>query len=189
VAIAASTGGPAALQRVLWALPASFPAPILLVQHIAPGFIGSLAASLGAGCALEVKVAVHGEPLLPQRVYVAPDGKHLGVCDRARILLLEAEPVGGFLPSATILFESVARVFGPSSLHVILTGMGRDGVAGLAVARALGGKVLAQDQASSVVFGMPGEAVHAGVVDEVVPLASMAAQLVAMTQGNDRTIG
>jgi two-component system, chemotaxis family, protein-glutamate methylesterase/glutaminase len=183
VAVAASTGGPAALQQLLSALPANFPAPILVVQHIAQGFVQGLAESLGATCALNVKVAVHGEPLLPQTVFIAPDGNHLGIADRSRILLTNAEPVGGFRPSATHLFESVARVFGPSSAHVILTGMGRDGVAGLAIAHQLGGRVLAQDEASSVVFGMPGEAIVAGVVDTIVPLVSMARELIAMTRG------
>ena len=183
VAIAASTGGPAALHVLLSALPASFPAPVLVVQHMARGFVQGLAASLDAACALDVKLAVDGEPLLPKTVYIAPDGCHLGVSNRSRILLMHTEPVGGFLPSATVLFESVAGVFGSSSAHVILTGMGRDGVSGLAVARALGGKVVAQDEASSVVFGMPGEAINAGIVDSVVPLTSIAGELVAMSQG------
>jgi two-component system chemotaxis response regulator CheB len=183
VAIAASTGGPAALQQLLSALPASFPAPVLVVQHMAHGFVHGLAASLDAACALDVKLAIDGEPLLAKTVYIAPDGCHLSVSNRSHILLMRAEPVGGFLPSATVLFETVAGVFGPSSAHVILTGMGRDGVAGLAVARALGGKVIAQDEASSVVFGMPGEAVSAGIVDSIMPLTSIAGELVAMTQG------
>src|SRR3954469_25599820 len=87
--------------------------------------------------------------------FVAPDGNHLGVSGRSTVMLSNADLVGGFRPSATVLFESVARTFGPRSAHVILTGMGRDGIAGLEVARGLGGTVLAQDEASSVVFGMP----------------------------------
>jgi two-component system chemotaxis response regulator CheB len=127
-------------------------------------------------------VAVHAEPLQPHTVLMAPDGHHLGVSARSRVVLTSDDPVSGFRPSATILFASVARAFGPAAAHVILTGMGRDGVEGLAVARLLGGRVLAQDQKSSVVFGMPGEAVNAGVVDMVMPLASIAGELVALTQ-------
>lgn len=183
VAIAASTGGPAALQQLLSALPADFPAPILVVQHMARGFVQSLAMSLDAACALKVKLAVDGEPLLPGTVHLAPDGRHLGVGGRRRIQLMDALPVGGFMPSATVLFESVAGAFGPSAAHVILTGMGRDGVAGLAAARALGGRVIAQDEATSIVFGMPGEAVNAGVANAVLPLASISGELVSMTMG------
>jgi len=182
VAVAASTGGPAALQELLSALPADFPVPILVVQHISPGFVHGLAATLDTACPLTVRVAVDGEPLLPHTVLMAPDGLHLGVTSRSRVALLADAPLSGFRPSATVLFESVARTFGAAAAHVILTGMGRDGVAGLAVARALGGRVFAQDAASSVVFGMPGEAVNAGVVDSVGSLASIADQLVALTQ-------
>jgi two-component system, chemotaxis family, protein-glutamate methylesterase/glutaminase len=182
VAIAASTGGPAALQELLSALPANFSVPVLVVQHIAAGFVQSLAEALDAACPLKVRLAEDGEPLTPQTVFMAPDGKHLGV-NRLRIALSNDAPVGGFRPSATVLFETVARAFGPSSAHVILTGMGRDGVAGLAVARQLGGRVFAQDRASSVVFGMPGEAVNAGVVDAVVPIAAIATELVKLTRG------
>lgn len=182
VAVAASTGGPSALEQLLSALPADFPAPILIVQHMAPGFVQGLAAQLDAICPLTVRVAMHGEPLRPQTVYLAPDAEHLGVSDGSRIVLSREPPVGGFRPSATILFQSVGTVFGASSAHVILTGMGRDGVAGLAVAHALGGRVLAQDEASSVVFGMPGEAVSAGVVSAVLPLTSIAGELAVLAR-------
>ena len=111
----------------------------------------------------------------------------VGVAGRSRVLLSEEPPIGGFRPSATFLFESVARAFGASSLHVILTGMGQDGVVGLRAARAVGAKVIAQDEASSVVFGMPGAAIDAGLVDLVVPLAAVSRKLLAAAQeGNDR---
>jgi len=186
VAIAASTGGPAALQQVLSELPGDFPAAVLVVQHIASGFVDGLATWLNALCSVKVKLATHGEAIQPHAVYVAPDGHHLGVDGRSRILLSLADPIGGFRPSASFLFESVARAFGPSSMHVILTGMGQDGVAGLRAARAAGAKILAQDEASSVVFGMPGAAVAAGLVDSVVPLAAVAREILAATtkEGN-----
>lgn len=177
IAIASSTGGPAALARILAGLPASFPVPVLAVQHIAPGFVNGLAAWLDANAAMTVKVAVDGEQLRPGTVYLAADGRHLGVSAPGTVDLVDGPPVGGFRPSANVLFESVARVFGRSSLAVVLTGMGRDGVNGLCFVRQAGGRVLAQDAATSVVFGMPGAAVEAGLVDSVLPLDGLAARL------------
>lgn len=182
VAIAASTGGPAALQHLLSELPADFAPPLLIVQHIATGFVDGLVAWLNAVCSLKVKLAAHGEPLRAHTVYLAPDSYHLGVGSKFRIALSPAEPIDGFRPSATFLFESVAKAFGAASTHVILTGMGQDGVAGLRSARAAGAKVIAQDEASSVVFGMPGAAISAGVVNSVVPLASVAREILAATR-------
>src|SRR5205823_1319695 len=101
VALATSTGGPAALQQVLSGLPSDFPAPLLVVQHIAPGFTPGLAAWLNTVCTLQVKVARHGEALAPHAVYLAPDDRHLGVSDRATVLVSNAPPVGGFRPSGT----------------------------------------------------------------------------------------
>jgi two-component system chemotaxis response regulator CheB len=181
IAMAASTGGPAAFERILSDLPADFQSPILIVQHIADGFVNGLVSWLNTVCSLKVKVAVNGEPLSPHTVYVAPDGNHLGVSRRSEILLSQDAPIGGFRPSATFLFESVAKVFGSSAVHVILTGMGQDGVAGLVVAHRLGGKILAQDEMSSVVSGMPSAAINAQIVDRVLPLASIAHELTTIT--------
>jgi two-component system chemotaxis response regulator CheB len=183
VAIAASTGGPAALQRIFADLPRGFPAPILVVQHIATGFVAGLAHWLGASCDLRVRVAEDGEPLGPHTVYLAPDGRHLGVREPGQILVSDAPPILGFRPAATFLFESAARACGPGVAAVILTGMGSDGVEGLKAVRQAGGLVLAQDEASSVVYGMPREAVGAGVVDAVLSLSEVAARLVAVVPG------
>jgi len=185
VAIAASTGGPAALQAVLSELPPAFPAPILVVQHISGGFVDGLVTWLNSVCSLKVKIATDGEPLLPHVVYVAPDDQHLGVAGRARILLSRSAPIGGFRPSATFLFESVANAFGAASAHVILTGMGQDGLPGLRKAHAAGARVVAQDEGTSVVFGMPGAAVEAGIADRVAPLSGIAAELLAAVNGGD----
>src|SRR5438270_369610 len=106
----------------------------------------------------------------PHTVYLAPDDRHLGVSGRVTVSLSGAPPVGGFRPSGTFLFEAAARVFGASAVAVILTGMGDDGVAGLRAVREAGGRVIAQDEKSSVIFGMPGAAVAAGVADAVLPL-------------------
>ena len=130
VAIAASTGGPAALARILADLPAQFPVPILIVQHIASGFVGGLASWLNSACSLKVKVAQDGEALAPSTVYLAGEEAHLGVTSDSRIKLENSSPIGGFRPSASYLFESVGKGFGSSALAVILTGMGQDGVKG-----------------------------------------------------------
>jgi two-component system chemotaxis response regulator CheB len=178
VAIGASTGGPAALSRLLSDLPGDFPVPVLVVQHIAKGFMEGLAGWLNSAGALRVKIAEHGEPLQPRTVYLAPDDRHLGVAaDRGSLVVSKADPVGGFRPSATFLFESIARAFGTSATAVILTGMGQDGVAGLRVVREEGGRILAQDEETSVVFGMPGAAIAAGVVESIHPLGSLALRL------------
>jgi two-component system chemotaxis response regulator CheB len=170
LAIAASTGGPAALHRILSELPATFPLPILVVQHIALGFARGLATWLDSVCPLEVKVAEDGELLRPGVVYIAPDERHLGVRASRQVEVSNAAPVGGFRPSGTWLFRSVTRVFGASMAAAVLTGMGQDGLDGLREVREAGGWVMAQDEATSVIYGMPAVAVAAGVVDEVVAL-------------------
>lgn len=182
VAIAASTGGPAALQRVLMDLPRQMP-PVVVVQHIANGFVEGLCGWLNASCNLRVRIAASREPLRPRTVYLAPDGFHLGVT-HGKVQLSDADPIGGFRPSATFLFETVAQSYGPTAVALILTGMGSDGVAGLRTMRQRGGHVLAQDEASSVVYGMPREAVRAGVVDVQLPLESMGSYLTEMIRGS-----
>ncbi|WP_435011402.1 chemotaxis-specific protein-glutamate methyltransferase CheB [Tundrisphaera lichenicola] len=185
VAIGASTGGPLALQKLLSGLPPDFSAPILAVQHITQGFTEGLARWLDSVCDLRVKVAGDGEILARGTVYLAPDGLHLGVSDRRRLVTSDDPPVGGFRPSATSLFESVARSFGSSALAVILTGMGVDGVQGLAAIRQKGGRVLAQDESTSVVFGMPGAAIDAGLADLVLPIDAIPARIAAMTRARN----
>lgn len=180
VAIAASTGGPAALSTILAALPRDFPVPIVVVQHIADGFTTGLAHWLAGVTRLRVTVALHGEVPARGTVYIAPDGAHLGVRlsddGTLRLFLDKGDPVGSFRPSATFLFQSAAALR-DALLGVILTGMGDDGVAGLRDVYAAGGRVLAQDEATSVIHGMPREAVRAGVVHAVVALGDMAARI------------
>jgi len=144
---------------------------------------------LSASCNLRVKVAEHGEPLLERSVLLAPDDRHLGVTADARVIVADAPPVNGFRPSATYLFESAARAYGASVAAVILTGMGSDGVEGLKAIKAAGGQVLAQDEATSVVYGMPREAAAAGVVDAVLPVDDVAARLVELAVGSGRAKG
>lgn len=185
VAMAASTGGPAALQRILSSLPADFPVPVLVVQHIAAGFVGGLTDWLDAASFLRVKVADDGEPLLAGTAYLAPDGRDLGVSDRGRASLTGPR-TGNSWSSATSLFDSVANAYGSSTLAVILTGMGRDGLAGLLAVKRAGGRVIAQDEETSVVFGMPGAAVEAGVADLVLPLGSIGPTMVELTRESSR---
>jgi two-component system chemotaxis response regulator CheB len=183
IAIASSTGGPVALQRILADLPGDFPVPILVVQHIAAGFVSGLADWLNSSCALRVKVGQHGEDAGKRTVFLAPDDCHLGIGADGRLIVTHESPIAGFRPSATYLFESAARAYGAASAAVILTGMGSDGVAGLRAVRAAGGHVVAQDQESCVVYGMPREAVAAGVVDTVLPLTEMTSWLATLTAG------
>jgi two-component system chemotaxis response regulator CheB len=181
VAIAASTGGPAALREIFAILPRSFPAPILVVQHIAKGFVDPLVHWLSGATQLTVVVARHGERARPGFVHIAPDDRHLGVratSDGTYLLALSDAPlVGSFRPSGTHLFESVAAAAGDKVFAAILTGMGDDGVAGLRAVDRAGGHILAQDEASSVIHGMPREAIRAGVVDSVASLGNIAQQM------------
>jgi two-component system chemotaxis response regulator CheB len=181
VVIAASTGGPGALHEIFSELPADFPAPIIVVQHIADGFADNLVRSL-SGTGRTIKLAQGGETLKPGVVYFAPDDRHLGVSPRNAIILSMAPPIEGFRPSATFLFESAARAFGLHLTAVVLTGMGCDGVAGLRSVHECGGTIIAQDRESSVVFGMPKAAIESGFVDRVLPLSDIARELAAPTQ-------
>lgn len=180
IAIAASTGGPAALAEILTKMPAGTPVPILIVQHITRGFDEGLVRWMDSVSPLPVRLAVNGQRLRAGEVLVGPQGVHLGVSDSARVVLSQSPSVQSHCPSATYLFRSVAEAYGRYALGVILTGMGDDGVDGLVALKRAGGRVLAQDEDSSVVFGMPRQAIARGVVDQVVPLSAMAATIVEL---------
>jgi two-component system chemotaxis response regulator CheB len=179
IALGASTGGPAALVEILRALPPRFPIPILLVIHIGALFANGLAEWLDSQSTLRVKQAVHGEPLpeLGQsRVVMAPPNVHLTI-RRGRLWLTEDEERHSCRPSVDTLFESVAQEVGSRAAACLLTGMGRDGAAGLLAVRRAGGRTIAQDEASSVVFGMPREAILLGAAEHVLPLSQIARAL------------
>jgi len=181
VVVASSTGGPNALAHVLAAMPARLGAAVLVAQHMPPGFTASLARRLDALCALPVREAIHGEPLETDRVYLAPGGLHLVVDEvdgAPRAMLDVGAPLWGVRPAADLLFASAARVFGARVVGVVLTGMGRDGAAGLRDVRGAGGSALVQDRSSCVVFGMPQAALDAAGADRVVPLAELGAAVV-----------
>lgn len=175
LAIGSSTGGPAALAKVLSNLPSTIPVPVLIVQHIAQGFDAGLAEWLNGISPLRVSLAADGRPMRPGEVLIAPYDVHLGVSSSNRTAVLGPGPlVDGHRPSASHLFTSVARAYGRHALGVVLTGMGEDGASGLVHIQEAGGWVLSQDEASCVVYGMPAAAVARGVVNRVLPLDGMA---------------
>lgn len=180
VLIAGSTGAPACLQRILSALGPGFPVPIAIVQHIAHGFAPALAHWLDTTTPVRVSVAGEGETLRPGRAVLAPDDAHLEIAPRGRIRLAKDDPEGGFRPSASRLFRTGAESCGAAAAAVILTGMGSDGVSGLRTLHARGGHVVAQDESTSVVFGMPGEAVKAGITDAVLPIQEIGPYLLRL---------
>lgn len=188
VAIGISTGGPRALAELIPALPAGLAAPVLIVQHMPPIFTAALADSLNQKAALTVCEAGDGQPVRPGTVYVAPGGRHMKVVRRSgeatpRIAITDEPPENHCRPSVDTLFRSVARVYGGRALAVVMTGMGNDGALGLRLMKREGAVAVAQDEASSTVFGMPNEAIRTGVVDAVVPLGAMAATIVRMVKG------
>lgn len=182
VAIGSSTGGPAALHKILTKLPEQFPLPVVVVQHISFGFVQGLADWLNDASALKVQVAHAGEKVQPGTVYLAPDDNHMLVDRLGRISLSPTEPIGGHRPAVTALFQSVAQSFGPAALAVILTGMGADGASGMKALSDAGAVTLAQDEASCIVFGMPKEAIALGAVQHVVPLDQMAERIQALIE-------
>ncbi len=162
VAIGASTGGPQALKQILSQLPKSFKLPVLIVQHIAPGFTEGFVNWMNTVSALPVRMASDGEQPRPGEVYVAPDFHHMRVGRNRKIALAADEQDNGIKPSVASLFRSVAEVYGSEAVGVLLTGMGRDGATELKLMESKGAVTIAQDKESCLVFGMPGEAVKIG---------------------------
>ncbi|GAA3871784.1 chemotaxis response regulator protein-glutamate methylesterase [Saccharothrix violaceirubra] len=182
VVVASSTGGPTALRQVLRGLPARLSVPIVVVQHMPPVFTGMLAQRLDTENAVRVVEATDGMILEPGTVYIAPGDRHLEVAGAGKMVktrLHDGPKENHCRPAADVLFRSAARVYGNSALAVVLTGMGRDGAEGCRALSAAGAQVLAQDQASSVVWGMPGAVVEAGLADAVVPLGGMADRILS----------
>ena len=187
VAIGASTGGPLVLQKILSGLPKDLAVPVLIVQHITPGFVEGFVEWLAGASRFPLHIAAHtGEQTKPGHGYVAPDGFHMGVGKGPRIVLSDHAPESGLRPSVAYLFRTVAQVLGARAVGVLLTGMGRDGAEGLKMLKDMGALTIAQDEASSIVHGMPGEAIKLGAATYVLPpesIAAMLAGLVGETKG------
>jgi two-component system chemotaxis response regulator CheB len=182
LAVGVSTGGPNALASFLGALPAELPVPLVIVQHMPPMFTRLLAERLDTVSPLTVAEARSGVPLARAHAWIAPGDAHLLVRTQGAQAILElsdAPPENSCRPSADVLFRSVAQVYGPRALGIVLTGMGQDGLRGCEHLRAAGSSVVAQDEASSVVWGMPGAVANAGLADRVIPLDQMARAVVA----------
>ena len=175
--VAVSTGGPAALSRLVPKLARDRGPGILVVQHMPAQFTAALAERLAASAAVEVREARDGDRARPGLVLVAPGDRHLALADTGAVRLEDGPEINGCRPAADVTLRAAARVFGRRAAGLIMTGMGRDGAEGLAAIRAAGGPTLAQDRASSVIWGMPRAAIEAGVVDEVLPLEELAERI------------
>lgn len=190
VGIVASTGGPPVLAQVLAELPADFPAAVLVVQHIAAGFTAGLVHWLASACALPIAVAQQDQAIRPGEVLFAADDRHLVVTATRRVRLDDSPPRHHLRPCGDLLLASLAAVYGPRAAAVILTGMGADGVEGARAVRNAGGRVLVQDEQTSVVFGMPQAAIKAQLADEILPPRALGARLRALAQrGREGTSG
>jgi two-component system chemotaxis response regulator CheB len=187
VAIASSTGGPQVVHRLLSDLPADFPAPILIVQHINAAFAESLAGWLSASSKLRIKVAQDGDTLTPGTVLIAPPDKHLIVPQRGKVAVIAGEPRDGHVPSASMLLESAAKSYGRRTVGLILTGMGADGADGMLAIKNAGGRTVAQSQESCVVFGMPGAAIARNAVEHIAHGDELASVLLRLARGEKLT--
>ncbi len=185
VAVAASAGGLKALSDVLSALPADFPAPVVIVQHLDPRHRSLMADILSRRTPLEVKQAEEGHHLTVGAVYIAPSNKHLLVNPDGSLSLAQTELVHFVRPSADLLFESVAASYRQRAIAVVLTGTGSDGTMGVQAIKKMGGTVIAQDEATSEFFGMPGAAIGTGCVDFVLPLKDIPSALVTLLRTGD----
>lgn len=182
VAIGASTGGPAVLQAILSALPRNLSAPLLIVQHMAAGFMENFVRWISASSGFPARIALHGEYPVPGYAYFAPDGFHMLLGRDRRIVLSAEAPENGLRPSVSRLFRSVAEAFGCNAMGILLTGMGRDGADDLKLLRTKGALTVAQDEESSIIFGMPGEAAKLDAAEYILPpekIAGLLAQLLA----------
>jgi two-component system chemotaxis response regulator CheB len=170
VAIGASTGGPQALRTILAQLPVDFPAPIVCVQHISDGFLGGLVDWLASHCSMSIKIAQAGEQPLAGTIYFPQEGAHLEIDPLGKLICSRKPPIDGHRPSVTATFKSVADYCGNGAVGILLTGMGSDGAQGMQEIFAVGGTTIAQNEETSVVFGMPKQAIALGAVKYVLPL-------------------
>ncbi len=187
IAIGASTGGPPVIGKILAGLPNAFPAPILIVQHMAKGFTRGFAEWLGRTSALPVHVPASGSLTLPGHVYIAPEDEHMKLDAAGRISCTSDRQENGLRPSVSYLFRSTAEVFGKNAVGVLLTGMGKDGAAELKLMKERGAVTIAQNEQSSVVYGMPGEAVKLEAAKYVLPPDTIALMLAGLAAVKKKT--
>ncbi len=170
VVIAASTGGPATLMKLVPEFPKDFPGAVVLVQHMPGSFTSQFSQQLGEISRIRVKEAEAGEIIVPSQLYICPGSHHMRVSPTGRVSLDDGPRIGGYRPCADLTLESAADYFGPMTIAVILTGMGNDGSKGVQAVKNLGGHVIVQDEASAVIFGMPQEAIKTGAVDQTLSI-------------------
>ncbi|MEX1109471.1 MAG: CheB methylesterase domain-containing protein, partial [Dongiaceae bacterium] len=182
VALGASTGGPLVLQTILSQLPKDFAAPVLIVQHMAAGFVRGFIEWLAQSSRLPIHLAAHAEQILPGHIYVAPDEFQMKIERGGKIALTKDQPENGLRPSVSYLFRSVAEAYGSDVVAGLLTGMGRDGAEELKLLKDKGAITFAQDKASSVVHGMPGEAIKLDAATFVLPPEKIAATLAGLAK-------
>ena len=186
IGIGASTGGPSVVMQILKSIPANYDSGILVVQHMASGFIKGFSDWLGAACKVKVRLAKNGEKIEPGQVLVAPDGCHTVVCSNKTIGLVLGEKVQGVKPSVDILFNSIAEVYGNSAVGVLLTGMGADGAEGLKHIKDNGGMTIAQSEDSCAVFGMPKVAIEKGAASKVLSVEDIIRTLKGVVNNNSQ---
>jgi|AGTN01.1.fsa_nt_gi Chemotaxis response regulator containing a CheY-like receiver domain and a methylesterase domain len=186
IVIGASTGGPAVLQSILRRMPRDFPVPILVAQHIAPGFLNGFVDWLRSTSRYPIEIARQNQRLERGQAYVCPEGFQTSVTSDCRIRLTDDPPMHGVKPSVSYLFHSAAQAFGKNTVGVLLSGMGKDGAFELKSIRERGGATIAQDAASSIVHGMPGEAIRIGAVGHVVHADRIASLLVKLVTEGER---
>lgn len=188
VAIGVSTGGPKAMQHIVSKLPANFPLPIVCTQHISVGFLDSLVSWLALESSLKIKIAEIGEKPVTGTIYYAPEKYHLEIDYQGKFCYSSSPPINSHRPSVNAMFQSLAQFYGNSTIGILLTGMGQDGVIGMQEIERCGGLTIAQDEASSVIFGMPQEAIKLGVVQKVLSLTEIVPFLLHQVSRNNQLI-
>jgi two-component system chemotaxis response regulator CheB len=182
IVIGASTGGPQAIYELFAQLPVNFPVPIICVQHICLGFLQGFIDWLMSGCKLQIQIAKPGDTPKPGTVYFPPEQQHLELDKQGRFICSKSPPLEGHRPSVTVTFKSVTRFYGKATVGILLTGMGRDGAEGMQCIVQAGGLTIAQDEATSAIFGMPKEAIDLGAAKLVLPIHAIAPKLLELLQ-------